>query len=147
MSLFEQFWLAGAMEELVLGEKMPVLGVCVGMQMMAGRSDEGRLPGLGWIPGQVRSLLPIPESGRLPMPHMGWNDLEVGRSKRLSSLGLEETPEILFPAFILLRLSGPIHVGGTADYGVRVSPAWSLPETSMACSAIPRKAITLARSC
>ena len=64
-----------ALDDLVLNQHIPVLGICVGMQMMANRSEEGRLPGLGWIPGEVKrfdeALLPF--NGRLP--HMGWNDV------------------------------------------------------------------------
>ena len=44
------------LERLVLAESVPVIGVCVGMQMLADRSEEGNLPGLGWVPGCVRSF-------------------------------------------------------------------------------------------
>ena len=51
------------------GSGVPVLGICLGMQLLADGSDEGMSPGLGWIPGHVRRLTP----GALPVPHMGWN--------------------------------------------------------------------------
>jgi glutamine amidotransferase len=63
-----------ALDDAVLNRKTPVLGVCVGMQMMAERSDEGVEPGLGWIKGDVKAFnaaLGAP----LPLPHMGWNDV------------------------------------------------------------------------
>ena len=63
------------LETLVLGDKVPILGVCVGMQMMASSSEEGKLPGLDWIPGRVRLLSPSLKSTNLPMPHMGWNNV------------------------------------------------------------------------
>ena len=53
----------------------PVLGICVGMQMMGEASDEGHLPGLNWIPGRIRKLAPPASGGRLQLPHMGWNDV------------------------------------------------------------------------
>ncbi|MGC6330298.1 imidazole glycerol phosphate synthase subunit HisH [Rhizorhabdus sp. FW153] len=63
-----------ALDEAVLGRSVPVLGVCVGMQMMLDRSEEGSLPGLGWIAGHVARL----DAGQgLPLPHMGWNDLRL----------------------------------------------------------------------
>lgn len=65
------------LEDLVLTRQVPVLGVCVGMQMLAGGSDEGQLPGLNWIPGRVRAFADHAASSSLPMPHMGWNDLHV----------------------------------------------------------------------
>lgn len=62
-------------EQLVLQNAMPVLGICVGMQMLAKCSDEGALPGLGWIDGKVKKF----DSSAMPvgtnLPHMGWNDV------------------------------------------------------------------------
>jgi glutamine amidotransferase len=59
------------LDDLALRRRVPVLGVCVGMQMLAHGSDEGQLPGLGWIHGRVKAI----DAGRLPVPHMGWNDV------------------------------------------------------------------------
>jgi len=56
----------------------PVLGICLGMQLLTRRSDEGRLPGLGWIAGETLSFaLDDAARRRLRIPHMGWNSLEV----------------------------------------------------------------------
>lgn len=63
-----------ALDDAVLNRKTPVLGVCVGMQMMAERSDEGVEPGLGWIKGDVKAFDAMSET-HLPLPHMGWNDV------------------------------------------------------------------------
>jgi imidazole glycerol-phosphate synthase subunit HisH len=64
------------LERLVLDEKIPVLGVCVGMQMLARTSDEGSRDGLGWIAGHVRAFRSWEPAAELPMPHMGWNDVQ-----------------------------------------------------------------------
>lgn len=64
-----------SLDDLVINHNVPVLGVCVGMQMMANRSDEGQLPGLGWIPGEVKRLDSSLLSTRTALPHMGWNDV------------------------------------------------------------------------
>lgn len=64
-----------ALNELVQHQKIPVLGICVGMQILANSSEEGSLPGLGWVPGSVRSFKAIPELSALALPHMGWNDV------------------------------------------------------------------------
>lgn len=70
---------SGMRDELdnkVLGEKTPVIGICVGMQILANSSEEGILPGLGWIDGEVKlfDTTKIPHKTRLP--HMGWNSIK-----------------------------------------------------------------------
>lgn len=63
------------LDDLVLNKKCPVLGVCVGMQMMACRSDEGDLPGLGWIDAEVKRFDDRSLRQKINLPHMGWNDV------------------------------------------------------------------------
>lgn len=60
------------LDELVLGRKLPLLGVCVGMQVLARSSEEGRSAGLGWLDAQVRGFGSLHKPG-LWLPHMGWN--------------------------------------------------------------------------
>lgn len=68
--------LVQAIEARVLGDKVPFLGICVGMQLLATRGVEhGITQGLGWIPGEVRLLEPADPSVKIP--HMGWNDVIV----------------------------------------------------------------------
>jgi glutamine amidotransferase len=67
--------LRAELDRRVLVERIPVLGICVGMQMMAARSDEGVLPGLNWIAGDVRRFDESRFSGRTHLPHMGWNEV------------------------------------------------------------------------
>jgi glutamine amidotransferase len=63
------------LEEAVLGTERPVLGICVGMQMLARRSDEGKLSGLAWIDAEVRKFDIARFPGETHLPHMGWNDV------------------------------------------------------------------------
>jgi len=57
---------------------VPILGICLGMQLMLERSDEGSLPGLGFVPGDVRRF---PVGDQLPrVPHMGWNRIAVKKA-------------------------------------------------------------------
>lgn len=75
MQMLNQSGLRDTLEELVLEKEIPVLGICVGMQMMASRSDEGQMEGLGWIPAEVRKF---PNShDDYPLPHMGWNSISL----------------------------------------------------------------------
>jgi imidazole glycerol-phosphate synthase subunit HisH len=65
-----------ALEQRVLREGAPFLGICVGMQLLADAGVEhGTTKGLGWIGGTVRAIEPKPE---IKVPHMGWNDVALG---------------------------------------------------------------------
>lgn len=63
-----------AVLEAVIQKKKPLLGVCVGMQMLADSSEEGNEKGLGWIPGSVLKLVSN-DPVRVKLPHMGWNNV------------------------------------------------------------------------
>jgi glutamine amidotransferase len=74
------------LESRVLGEKVPLLGICLGMQLLGDDSDEGKEKGLGWIAGRsVRfpSNLTDPTGGKIRVPHMGWNDTSACGSSYL----------------------------------------------------------------
>lgn len=71
------------LDDLVQVQGKPVLGICVGMQMMARGSDEGQLPGLGWFDAQVRRFDEARFTSRTHLPHMGWNDVEPVRTDGL----------------------------------------------------------------
>lgn len=66
--------LRDALDELVIRKRVPVLGICVGMQMMGHRSEEGKSPGLGWIDAEVVRF-DAAQTCDAPLPHMGWNDV------------------------------------------------------------------------
>lgn len=79
-----------AIEQKVLAEGCPLLGVCVGMQMLFEHSEEGHVPGLGWLRGTVRDLDAIEPTGDAwaPRPHMGWNTVStVAQSPLMNGLG------------------------------------------------------------
>jgi len=89
MTCLNQSGMRECLDELVLIKKRPVLGVCVGMQMMARRSDEGHLPGLGWVSGEVKRFDESGFSQRTHLPHMGWNDV-VPKMHNCLFKGMEE---------------------------------------------------------
>src|SRR5438067_1942618 len=60
------------LEEVVIGARKPALGICVGMQMLARRSDEGKLSGLGWVDGEVKRFDVSQFPNGTHLPHMGW---------------------------------------------------------------------------
>jgi len=104
--------------QLVRVEGKPVLGLCLGMQLLLSESEEfGTHEGLGWIEGAVRR---IPQNG-VRVPHVGWNDLQrTGESRLFDNLG----PEPLF-YYVHSYWADPVDatvVKGVCDYG-RPMPA------------------------
>jgi imidazole glycerol-phosphate synthase subunit HisH len=75
MQLLDKSGLKPILEELILRRHVPVLGICVGMQILARSSEEGSLPGLGWIDGEVKRFNPSALEHSMRVPHMGWNDV------------------------------------------------------------------------
>jgi glutamine amidotransferase len=70
--------LINVLNEAVLKRRIPILGLCVGMQVLFEKSEEGELPGLSWIPGQVRLLKQLFDSTEnIKLPHIGWKSVEV----------------------------------------------------------------------
>lgn len=74
MSRLNDSGLREILDELVIQERRPILGICVGMQMMADSSDEGDAKGLGWIGGHVTKFDHKGFEQATHLPHMGWND-------------------------------------------------------------------------
>lgn len=98
---------------------VPVLGICLGMQLFAARSFEGgETPGLGWIDAEVVRLEP---SG-LRVPHVGWNETAVRQSSPMFS-GLPATPDFYFVHSYQMRCSDESDVDATCDYGGQVTAA------------------------
>jgi len=84
-----------ALEKAVLESGKPVLGICVGMQLLARSSEEGTEQGLGWIQGTVKRFRSLPQEHPLRLPHMGWNTVEPTRPSPLFS-SIDLTPGFYF---------------------------------------------------
>jgi imidazole glycerol-phosphate synthase subunit HisH len=89
MKRLNESGLRDTLDRKVLADAAPVIGVCVGMQMMVNSSDEGQLAGLGWIQGHVQRMVQGGGNSKVPLPHMGWNDVTAGK-KALLFQGLED---------------------------------------------------------
>jgi imidazole glycerol-phosphate synthase subunit HisH len=115
MTRLSKSGLRDALDEEVLGAKKPVLGICVGMQMMARSSEEGKLPGLGWIDATVVKFDTHLLESKTHLPHMGWNDTSPISMDTLFS-GLEE-PRYYFLHSYFMRTAHEKNVLATSSYG------------------------------
>lgn len=71
MRLLEEGGWIGSLNDAVIERRTPLLGICLGMQLLCRGSEEGERPGLGWIDADVR-ILDVAGDARLKLPHMGW---------------------------------------------------------------------------
>lgn len=104
------------LEELARDRRVPILGVCVGMQMLARSSDEGARPGLGWINARVRAFTAWEPATALPMPHMGWNDV-LPRSKHPLFGQMQGDCRFYFLHSYFFECLTPSDVLAESDYG------------------------------
>lgn len=109
-----------ALDDLVLNRQVPVLGICVGMQMMANRSEEGQLAGLGWIQGEVKRFDSRLISTKTSLPHMGWNDIYPKDHPLF--VGVSD-PRFYFLHSYFFVPESPSHALAEAEYGQRFSAA------------------------
>lgn len=100
----------------VTQDKVPVLGICVGMQMLAGGSEEGSEPGLNWVPGMVRKLDTTHFTQRTQLPHMGWNDVRPRQASPLFG-GLETDARFYFLHSYYFDCQSQDDVLASAEYG------------------------------
>jgi len=82
------------LDEAVLVKKIPFLGICLGMQLMAARSEEGNASGLGWIQSQIRKFK-VKDTEKFKIPQAGWNSVSIAADSPLFSK-IEDNSEFYF---------------------------------------------------
>ncbi|MBL7996073.1 imidazole glycerol phosphate synthase subunit HisH [bacterium] len=108
--------LKAVLDRKVIVDKTPILGICLGMQLLINSSEEGIMEGLGWIPGKAsRFLFPTGES--LKIPHMGWNYVHEVRSSPLTA-HLPDASRFYFVHSFYVKVIDPRHVVMRTHYGV-----------------------------
>ncbi|MDP3254300.1 MAG: imidazole glycerol phosphate synthase subunit HisH [Hydrogenophaga sp.] len=124
MALLNASGMREQLDRMVLQQGVPVLGICVGMQMLANGSDEGGEKGLGWVKGRVRSFASHPASAALPMPHMGWNDVApVAGSSGALLKGLEKDARFYFLHSYYFEPTEADEAVAITDYGLEFACA------------------------
>ena len=112
----QQSGLLELLHEKVINQKTPVLGVCVGMQLLTEGSEEGKLPGLGWIKGQIVKFREEKLTPGLKIPHMGWTDVKLNKPSRLFK-EMHNDPRFYFVHSYHPELANPADALVVADYG------------------------------
>ena len=116
MELLNASGLRVPLDRIVADGSAAVLGVCVGMQILGDSSEEGAGRGLGWIKGRVKAFAGHPAAGRLPLPHMGWNDVAPIRPATIFR-GMEHDARFYFLHSYYFDCESRDDVLADADYG------------------------------
>lgn len=110
------------LDELVIQQNIPVIGICVGMQMMANYSDEGSMEGLKWIDASVKKFDETKIHQVTRLPHMGWNDVKPVKDISLFQ-GLEKDALFYFLHSYYFECNNPEDVMAVSDYGIEFASA------------------------
>lgn len=116
MESLAEHGLIDALNEAVLIKQKPVLGICLGMELMANTSEEGNARGLGWLDAEAVRFDPE-FSSRLKVPHMGWNSVSFKKESRLMA-GIDESAEFYFAHSYYLALKDGSDLLSETDYGI-----------------------------
>jgi glutamine amidotransferase len=108
--------LADALERRVLRDRIPILGICVGLQLFCRGSEEGDQPGLGWIDADCVRFDASRMTAGEKIPHMGWSDVTPGNDQALFA-GFEETPRFYFVHSYHLKCDSDAIIAGVARHG------------------------------
>ncbi len=100
------------LNKLVIDVGVPILGICLGMQIMMDGSSEGVQPGLSWVSGTVVQLI---GDSTHKVPHMGWNEVELTGTNHLTS-GLPKNSRFYFAHSYFVRPRDPSNIILTSEY-------------------------------
>jgi glutamine amidotransferase len=103
---------------LALEKKVPFLGLCLGLQLMTRKSEEGRTQGLGWLDAETMRFKFDANQGQLKIPHMGWNTIEIRRPHPLF-VDLDAEARFYFVHSFYVRCHDSEIVLAETDYGGR----------------------------
>jgi glutamine amidotransferase len=106
--------------------KKPFLGICIGLQMLFEHSEEGDVPGLGILAGQVRRFpheaMVADDGSRLKVPHMGWNEVEQAEAHAMWN-GITNGSRFYFVHSYYVEPAQPDVIAGSTVYGIPFTSA------------------------
>ena len=117
MERLKNLGLVDSLKEAALERRVPLLGVCLGMQLLCDGSDEGDAPGLGLIPGRaIRIPVPPSEAMKCKLPHMGWNEVHIKARQKLFE-GEMPDPRFYFVHSYHVVTEYPDEISATTTHG------------------------------
>jgi glutamine amidotransferase len=105
------------LDEMVIEKKKPILGICLGMQLLTKNSEEGKLPGFGWIQAKTVKFNHKKGVDNLRVPHMGWNTIKIKRQHRILEDFYEDS-RFYFVHSYYVECSDDADILSTTTYGV-----------------------------
>ena len=114
MKRINESGLREVLDKKALEDKIPILGICLGMQLLTRGSEEGLIPGLGWIPADT---LKFPKDMGLKVPHMGWNLVYPETKSKLTD-GLPEESRYYFVHSYHVKVDSDEHSLLKTNYGI-----------------------------
>ena len=102
------------LNNFALTQKKPVLGICLGMQLMANFSEEGNVKGLGWVEAAVKKF-PTRQDKKLKVPHMGWNTVSISKESALME-SIDPNNEFYFVHSFYLQPENPENILNETQY-------------------------------
>lgn len=123
MSKLHETGLVPLLTEQAVERRKPVLGVCLGMQMMTRGSEEGGEAGLGWIAASTHRF---PDMEALRVPHMGWNTVQPRGAASLFARAADDAERFYFVHSYYVRTDDPGHVAASCLHGVPFTAAFQV---------------------
>ena len=116
MKVLEELKILPMLDKKALIDRIPILGVCLGMQLLMGRSEEGQRPGLGWIKGEVVKFRFEGQDNRLKIPHMGWNAIVAAKPSPLLQ-GIDAESRFYFVHSFHVECGDPEDILARTEHG------------------------------
>lgn len=111
------------LDRLVMEEKKPVLGICLGAQLMTRHSEEGDVDGLGWVDADTVAF-DTSRLGGLKVPHMGWTDIDIRATEDPIWARIPEEPRFYFVHSYHFKFRAAEEVAATCNYGYEFACAF-----------------------
>ena len=110
------------LDEMVLINKTPIIGICVGMQILGNKSDEGLLPGLGYIDGDIKKFDTNIFTHKPHLPHLGWNSISLEQNHRIFD-GIDTEKGFYFLHTYYFKCNSSTNTLAKTNYGIEFSSA------------------------